>query len=1115
MSVAKRIPVLLGVAALLGAMAAPASAAPAPAPAFSVSSVATPTNFNKAKVGNTYEVRLANVGGAVTDGSPIEIVDTLPKGLTVEKVEFKLRFKKGVVQDFGAEPTAGVCERQTVTEVTTVSCTVPNELPGSGEESARLFPAEELRLVIFVTLPGTVQEGDVLTNHATAEGGGAQVAAATSQNEVSAADAPVGFAEFNAELTGPDGQPVSQAGSHPYQMTTSFSLNMKRKSPGVEGPEFVPSGGDTKDIPVALPPGLIGNPTASDLCPLQQFNATHLVSPFVENPQVQLQQNDCPDSSAVGYVTIRRGDEAGTAAFPVYSLRPPVGMPAQFGFSLLGLPIFIDTELRPTENYRIVAAVHNISEAKRVPQAAVTLWGTPADPRHDSIRGHCLNSAVSFPNSLVPYIGNCPAGIAQKPSLRLPSFCGAPLDIVASVDTWTEPGSFVSMLSSSATPSGCNLLDFDPSLKARPTTSAADSPSGLDADVHIPQNEEAEALGEADLRDATITFPEGLVLNPSGANGLGACSAAQIGLQASSPSGFDDQAAQCPDNAKIGTVEVDTPLLDEPLHGSLFTAMPFENPFDSLLAVYIAVNDPVRGIVVKLAGHVVPDPNTGRLSTTFAENPQTPFEDFKVHLFEGARAALRTPAVCGAYSSTSTMMPWSAPESGPPATPSDTYAIDRSPSGSSCPASAGALPNSPSFDAGTVAPIAGAFSPLVLHLRRDDDSQEFASLTVTPPPGLLARLAGVPYCSDSALASAAARPGKAEQASPSCPAASQVGTVEVGAGAGPDPFYAQGKAYLAGPYKGAPLSFAVVTPATAGPYDVGTVVVRIPLHIDPETLRVEAVSDPFPHILQGIPLDVRSIDVKIDRPNFMINPTNCDPLSLSGSLLTTLGQTASLQNRFQVGECGRLAFKPRLKLRLKGGTRRAANPKLIATIQAGEGEAGFARASVKLPRSAFLDQSHIRTVCTRVQFAVDACPPGSIYGTASARSPLLDYPVSGNVYLRSSSHKLPDLVIDLRGPDYQPVRADLVGRTDSVKGALRNTFDFLPDVPVSEFHLELFGGKRGLVINSRNLCAHPYRAEVKLQSQSGKAFDTRPLVQNDCPSKRKKQHRRRGGGPSS
>ena len=402
-----------------------------------------------------------------------------------------------------------------------------------------------------------------------------------------------------------------------------------------------------------------------------------------------------------------------------------------------------------------------------------------------------------------------------------------------------------------------------------------------------------------------------------------------------------------------------------------------------------------------------------------------------------------------------------------------------------------------------------------MKLSRQDGSQRIAGIDTLLPPGLSGKLAGIGQCSEAQIAQARARErpnmGILEKQSPSCPASSEVGEVDVAAGAGPSPFHTQGHAYLAGPYKGAPLSLLAIVPAVAGPFDLGAVVSSVALRVDPDTAQIHAVSDPLPQILDGIPLDVRSIAITMGRPQFTLNPTSCDPMQVTGSATSALGQSAALSDPFQVGGCSQLPFKPRLSLALKGGTRRASHPKLIAGLKAKPGEANVAVAQVKLPPSAFLDQAHIRTVCTRVQFAVNACPKGSIYGSASATTPLLSDPLSGNVYLRSSNHKLPDLVVALKGPASLPIEIDLDGKTDSVKGALRNTFEAVPDAPVSSFHLELFGGKRGLVINSRNLCAHTYKAEVNLTGQNGKVFDTEPAVGTDCKGHKRHKRRHRGG----
>jgi hypothetical protein len=1065
--------------ALMGALAAAPAPAASLAPALSVSSLATPTNFVPEDESGDYfyEVRVANGGGAATDGSPITITDRLPAGLVVKSVELPLRVPSfpGGFFDFGSF----FCEAEKAGEVETETCTIPEELPfPETEDPALLEAGEELRMIVHVSTPANVS--GPIANLVQVQGGGATAASAIGSNEASPTPAPHGVAVFHANLSGGDGQRADQAASHPYQYTTDFAVNTRTAAPGAEAP-FVPAGGDVKDIRVALPPGLVGNPTAASRCAAQQFTAQIPV----QVGGAVFARNDCPDGSAVGLVIVQQLEgRGGITPAPLYNLAPPKGMPAQLGFQVLGSPFYIDTRVRTGGDYGITAELRNVSEARRVTAARVTVWGVPSDPSHNSLRGSCIQDVPGLPFSG----GSCEAGVTPKAFFRLPSSCALPLNTEASFDTWTDPGGFVGATSTAPAPDGCAPLDFSSTISAQPTTSVADSPSGLRFTLHVPQNEDPGGLAEADLKDAVVTLPEGVTVNPSSAGGLQGCSPAQIDLHGPAP-------GQCPDSAKIGSVEVRTPLLDHPVRGGIFVAAQNDNPFGSLLAIYIAVDDPQTGVVLKLAGHVEPDPSSGRLTTRFDENPQLPFEDLEVHLFEGPRAPLRTPTTCGAYATTTDLKPWSAPDSGADATPSDSFAVATAPNGP-CANSEAEQPNHPSFSAGTQIPLAGAYSPLVARLKREDGSQLLRALNVALPPGLLGKLAGVATCPDTALAAAAARSGVAEREGPSCPGGSRLGGVTVGVGAGSSPYYAQGAAYLAGTYKGAPLSMAIVTPAVAGPFDLGVVVVRVPLRVDPETAQVTAVSDLIPTILQGIPLDVRSVEVDLDHPDFTLNPTSCKPMSVGGEAISLSGQVAQLEDRFQVGGCRGLSFTPKLGIRVFGRTTRGGHPRLRATLTMPSGSANIRRAQVTLPRSEFLDQAHIGTVCTRVQFAAKACPKTSIYGHVLAKTPLLDEPFTGPVYLRSSSHELPDLVAALRGPDSRPIEIDLDGRIDSVRGGIRTTFEAVPDAPVSKFILTMLGGKKGLLVNSRNVCAGANRTSVKLDGQNGKVHDFRPLLRN-------------------
>jgi hypothetical protein len=1066
-----------------------------PSPAWDIQSISAPTNFlpGEASGEDRYQVFLTNSGGKPTDESPITITDTLPKGLGVKALE--LRSPRGSNPNI----TGGCKAPVTTAEVTTISCEVTNALL-PGDEPARLEPGNMLFLEVKTTVPADA--AGTLVNHVKVEGGGAATVSAEAENEASTEDAKAGFEEFEAALTGPDGLPVSGADSHPYQYTTSFAVNTITEAPG-SGHPLVAAEGNLREIEVKLPPGLVGNPTSIERCTGQQFNTQLGVEAA----------NECPDSSAVGLAVVQQleGDagSGGAAATPIYNLVPPKGMPAQFGFRVLDAPFYINTILRSDGDYGITAYLENVTEAKRATASRVTFWGTPWDKSHDTQRGFCGSAQK----------GSCPAPGTPRPFLRLPSSCGKPLLSAFSFETWAQPSASAARSFEEPAPTACNQPDFGPTIEAKPSTNVADAPAGLHVDLHLPQkaNDDPAGLAEADLKDATVTLPPGLSVNPSSANGLGACSLAQIGYQGieeGKPS-FSTEPANCPDASKIGTVQIDTPLVDHPISGSLFLAKQGENPFASLLALYIAVDDPIAGVVIKLPGKVETDPVTGQIANVFEQNPQLPFEDLKVDLFNGAKAPLRTPQTCGesasvpSFTTTTSLGPWTAPE-GATAHPTDSFALVQDPTGGPCAATTAQLPNAPGFEAGTANPLAGAYSPFILKLSRQDGSQELKGLNVTLPPGLIARLAGTTECSPAGVAQAQSRnkpgDGALEQASPSCPAASQLGTVTVGAGAGPSPFYATGKAYLAGPYKGAPLSMLIITPAVAGPFDLGSVAVRAALNVDPESTKVTVVSDPIPTIVQGIPLDVRSIAVKVDKPDFILNPTSCEVKSLTAEAISVTGNVANLQNRFQVGGCSNLGFKPSLSLKLKGGTKRGDHPALSATLTYPTKGAysNIAKAQVALPHSEFLDTTHIKTICTRVQFAASTCPKAAIYGFAKAITPLLDKPLEGPVYLRSSSHPLPDLVADLNGQ----IHVVLAGRVDSIHGGTRNTFEAVPDAPVTKFTLSLPAGKKGLMQNSTDICKGSHKATADFTAHNGKTLRLKPELQAKCPKSKPRKHQK-------
>jgi hypothetical protein len=900
------------------------------------------------------------------------------------------------------------------------------------------------------------------------------------------AQADISFAPGTAKVTALNtkGTLATQAGSHPDSFGIEFELNTE--------PSGHTEGGELRDVIFDLPPGFLGNPETVTPCSRQQFEGN--------TPR-------CPGASQVGVARAVVFD-LGEVINPIYMIEPQPGFAAQLGFSVFNFAPQQFASVRTDEGYGLRVATPSLPLEISTVQA--TVWGTPREPSHDPERV-CAEGAGAA-------VQGCSAGPPPyEPFLTMPTGCG-PFETTLRIDSKQEPKQNPLEYISETVPLrdaggnaapivGCDAVPFSPKSVSASGAPTGESPSGLAFGLEQPNqgllelNEplrETEPVTETEAEKMEVTLPQGLSVNPSAANGQGVCRLAQY------------RAAACPEDAKLGTLLVHTPLLDEAIEGSIYLAAPHENPFDSLLALYIVGGVPKRGIVVKQAGEAHADPVTGQLTSVFDGLPPVPYSSFEVRLREGPRAPLITPQLCGTYTTQVKLYPFSAP--GSPLVRTVPFKVTSGAGGGGCAPNEAQLPNTPILEAGVTAPLAAAYSPFVFKLSRPDGSQRFAGLQATLPKGLTARLAGVPYCSEPQIAAATARnregEGALELTSPSCPTASQIGIVNVAAGAGPSPYYVQGKAYLAGPYKGAPLSVAIVTPAIAGPFDLGAVVVRTALYVDETTAEVRAVSDPLPTILAGIPLDVRSVSLQMNRSSFTLNPTNCEPLAVTGTLTTTTGATALLKNRFQVGGCKGLPFKPKLSIRFKGKSNRRSHPKVIATLSAKRGEANTSFAQVKLPKAAFLDNAHIKTICTRVQFAAEACPPASIYGRAEATTPLLDYPLSGNVYLRSSSHTLPDLVIAFKGPPFQPIKVVLSGRTDAVKGALRNTFETAPDVPVSKFRLELFGGKRGLVVLSGGLCRHR-AATVLLRAHSGKEYETRPKVKASCGKGTKQGKRRR------
>jgi len=904
------------------------------------------------------------------------------------------------------------------------------------------------------------------------------------------AGADFGLKDLDSTFTNQDSSPATQAGAHPFGQTVALGFNT---IPDPDLGEEVPDQ-DLKDLTVSLPPGFIGSPTVVPTCSTVDFVT-----------------DNCPAATRIGSNVITAFGSTSTFSPPVFSLAPPPGVAMRIGFVVVDTPITIELGINPNPPYNVLATLRNTPNTIPLYRSALTTWGVPADPLH----GVCAKGACQ-----------------EKPFLTLPRACQGPLPTSFEALSWQEPEAApvtgTSITHDSAEPSnpqgmtGCSKLAFSPSISAQPTTKAAKSPTGLDFSLNVADEGLANpsGLAQSDIRKTVVTLPEGFSVNPSIAEGLEVCTPAQLDKETA----FSEAGAGCPNASKLGSVEVETPLLDESVKGALYQAAPYNNPFDSLIALYIVIKNPKLGIIVKQPLQVKPDPVTGQLTTVAEDMPQLPFSHFKLHFREGARSPLASPPACGTYDVKAELTPWAG---GAPVTTSSAFQIITGPDAGPCP-TGGLPPFRPGLIAGTLNNAAGRFSPFNVRLSRTDSEQEFTRFSIKLPPGIAGILAGIPYCSEAGIVQAKTRTGPLggheELADPSCSAASEIGRTLVGAGVGPALAYAPGKIYLAGPYKGTAFSLVAITAGVVGPFDIGTVVVRQGFKVDRETAEVfidATESDPIPHIIDGVPVHARDIRAYVDRSKFVFNPTSCERTSTASTLLgagldfgsASDDRPVTVSTPFQAADCAALKFEPKLSLQLKGGTKRGANPafKAILKMKGGpeKGEANIARAQVTLPRSAFLEQGHIKTICTRVQFRADQCPAGSVYGYARAYTPVLDTPVEGPVYLRSSEHQLPDLVASLHS---EKITVDLVGRIDSLNGRIRNTFEAAPDAPVSKFVLTMQGGKKGLIVNSTNLCKGKHRAIAEFTAQNGKVFNTRPAVEAKCAKARKSKKQKRRAG---
>jgi hypothetical protein len=815
----------------------------------------------------------------------------------------------------------------------------------------------------------------------------------------------------------------TRAGSHP-----TLQFNFTTKTSG--DPELAEEA--IKRLLTELPEGLVINPRAATYCPPDDYAVTH---------------RGCPLSSNIGVASAQRAPGMGIA-LRFHALKPKPGEAGRIGIKANGAVPGgqLVASITPSNGYRVRTLIEEMNREFAFFYAIkfATFWGTPADH----------NNSGAPKRAAVTYTPNCSADMTTT----------------LTADSYQFPDVFDTISAAFPTPSGCESVPFTPAIDVEPSSSQPGAPSAYTVDLTVPETFDPNELGQAHLKDAVVTLPEGVTLNPSAADGLTACTNAQVGLKS-------DAASACPEEAKIGTVSVESLALDQPVKGSIYVGS--QVPGDPYRIFLVIGRD---NLLIKLKGSISLDPQSGRLTTTFKDNPQLPFSKMSLTFKDGPRAPLANPTTCGEKKVTSILTPWSGNAA---AEPSDTFTID-------CPATAGFTPT---FDAGMVSVAGGSFSPFVLRIDRDDADQMLSGVSIDMPEGLLAKIQGVDQCADAQAASGACGPG------------SRVGTATVGAGAG-SPFFLNGPVYLTGPYKGAPFGLAVVVRAVAGPYDLGTVVVRQALHVDSGDASVKAVSDPLPAILEGVPLRLRSINVDMDRPGFMVNPTSCGSKRIAGTLSSTAGASADVAAPFRARDCRDLAFEPKLALRLTGKRQRkpGSHPGLRAVLTQRGGQANLDRVRVELPKSLALDPDNANGLCSYEDGLKADCPASSVIGTATAHSPLVNRPLSGPVHFvqgvrfdKETGNRIrttPTLLVKLRGE----IAIDLRATTTASGGRLVTTFADIPDAAVSRFNMRLRGGKGGVlaVTGERNLCSTSREALVETDGQNGRRHDFVARMKSPC-----------------
>jgi hypothetical protein len=1057
--------------ALAGAMLAVAAPAAMADPAWRIDAMATSTLAPTQSSVLMIDVR--NIGDAPLAAEarrPLTLAGTLPAGLRVVNII--------PISDTGWDCSNIAPDQRSFTCTSTESL-----IPVNGATS---FTASTFRVTIMADGPL-----GLMVPSFEVRGGGAPSRSTVAPLTVTTDPLHFGIAAFDASVTDQAGRPFTRAGGHPWEATTSIDFNTYQNPEQFKGNLYPVEA--TKDISVDLPPGFFGDPSGIEQCTVGQL----------QNGFGVTVRQQCPSSSQVGIAYVRvAAAQLVTGPVPIFNMVPPPDAPARLGFNVSGTVVTVDVTIRSAGDYGLTAKVRNVSEGLGVAGSTLTLWGVPGSPLHDRDRA-CLEQRPASAGGPL-----CQTGHSDDVAfLRNPTSCPLPnvgLPTTVSIDSWLDPTHVEQKTIFSHNPLGypfpestpwggqvgttdCDRVPFDPTFRATPENTAAGRPTGYSFDISLPQTNQPREISQGDLKKAVVTFPLGVRLSASATSGLTGCAPNQIKLHTTDE-------PSCPSSSKIGSVTVKVPALRDPLQGAIYLAGPHDNPFDSLIALYIVARG--SGVLLKLPGQVSLDPFTGQITTTFDDNPQAPFSNLHIELTGGDRGALSNPPGCGTYNTHAELTSWS----GRTVALDSPFTVTKNGQGQPCPSGK----FTPGFSAGTESNAAGTSSPFHVRITRDDDDEDIRGLSFHLPGGLVGKIADVPVLC-----------GGLDAAAGRCPESSRIASVTTGAGAGPLPFFiTDGKAYLTGPYKGAPYGLSIVVPAVAGPFNLGTVVVRSAVRVDKHTAEVTIDSDPLPLVLEGVTLGVRDIRVVTDRPGFWLNPTNCAVQHITGLVTSASGQRVAVSQRFQAAECRSLPLAPRMALSVgsAGQTSRGASAPLTTTLTVPRGDVNLRSVGVSLPTTINARLPVINRACTRAQFEAARCE-GARAGTAVAKTPLLRDPLRGGVFFVRNGRPLPDLFISLHGD----VDFDLIGRVSIPGGKhLATTFDAVPDVPVTSFTLKLVAGSHGPVGAATNLCSRRARnakARIDYIGQSGKAKHVEQRVKiNGCgkTARRAGRHRRHG-----